>query len=74
MDMVDVGKMIRYHRKMADLSQEALAKLAGLGKTVIYDIEAGKQSIKFSTLLKLFEVLNISVIYQSPLMKQFEKD
>ena len=63
--------IIRFHRKKSGLSQAELARLAGLGKTVIFDIENGKQSIRFDTLLKVMKVLNISIQFQSPLMNLF---
>jgi y4mF family transcriptional regulator len=63
--------IIRFHRKKSGLSQAELAMLAGLGKTVIFDIEKGKQSIRFDTLLKVMKVLNITIQFQSPLMNLF---
>lgn len=64
-----LAKIIRFHRKKSGLSQLELARLAGLGKTVIFDIENGKLSIRFDTLLKVLEVLNIKIEFQGPLMK-----
>jgi HTH-type transcriptional regulator / antitoxin HipB len=66
-----IGKIVRFHRKKSGLSQEALASLAGVGKTTIFDIEHGKLSIKLTTLLKVFEILNVSCSFQSPLMDLF---
>jgi len=74
MDAKQIGKMVRYHRKKSGLSQEQLGKLAFLGKTVVFDIENGKLSVKLNTLLKLLEVLNIKMNFQSPLMKFFLKE
>lgn len=73
MDAKQIGKMIRFHRKKSGLSQEGLAKLGGLGKTVIFDIEKGKLTIRLNTLLKILEVLNIQIKFQSPLMSLFEE-
>ncbi len=67
-----LGKMIRFHRKKAGLSQEELARLAGVGKTVIFDLEKGKLSIRFDTLSKVLFVLNIQIDYKSPLMSGFK--
>lgn len=69
----EIGKIIHFHRKKAGLSQVQLADLAGLGKTVVYDAEKGKLSIRYETLLKLLSVLNISIEFQSPFMKAFKK-
>jgi HTH-type transcriptional regulator/antitoxin HipB len=74
MDAKQIGKMIRFHRKKSGLSQEGLASLGGLGKTVIFDIEKGKLSVRLNTLLKVIEVLNIKMEFQSPLMDLFEED
>lgn len=74
MDSKYIGQMIRFHRKRSGLSQENLGKLAGLGKTVVFDVEKGKISVKLSTLLKLLHVLNIKIEFQSPLMSIFEHE
>ena len=67
-----IGKMIRFHRKKSGLSQEALAQLAGLGKTVIFDVENGKLSVRLETLLKILQILNIRLEFESPLMSLFK--
>lgn len=74
MGATGVGEIIRFHRKKAGLSQQELAKIAGLGKTVIFDIEKGKLSVRFDTLLKVMKVLNLEIDFQSPLMCLFEKE
>ena len=68
-----IGLMVRLHRKKSGLSQEQLAQLAGVGKTVIFDIENGKLSIRLNTLLKVLEVLNIKLHFRSPLMSVFQE-
>jgi len=65
-----LASIIRDHRKHSGLSQQALAKYAGVGKTVIYDIEHGKKSIQLDTLLKILNVLNIQIQFTSPLIAQ----
>lgn len=72
MDPNYIGAMVRFHRKKSGLSQAALAELAGVGKTVVFDIEKGKLSVRFDTLLKVLKILNIKVEFQSPLMSLFE--
>lgn len=66
--------MIHFHRKQSGLSQAMLAKLGGIGKTVIFDIEKGKLSVRFDTLLKVLNVLNIKLEFKSQLMNLFEED
>ncbi len=63
-----LAEVIRLHRKTAKLSRIQLAELAGVGKTVIYDIEKGKESVQLNTLRKILKVLNIKIILTSPLM------
>ncbi|MFO7574706.1 MAG: helix-turn-helix domain-containing protein [Bacteroidales bacterium] len=66
----EVAEIVRLHRKAARLSREQLAELSGVGKTVIYDIEKGKETIQLDTLRKIFKVLNIKIILTSPLMEE----
>ncbi len=65
----DIAEIIRMHRKAAKLSRAELAEMAGVGKTVIYDIENGKETIQLDTLQKIFKVLNIKIQLVSPLIE-----
>jgi HTH-type transcriptional regulator/antitoxin HipB len=69
MNSQDIPEMVKYFRKQSGLSQEALAKIAGIGKTVIFDIEKGKQTIQLESLLKVLEVLNIKMTFITPFPK-----
>ncbi|MFI5343367.1 MAG: helix-turn-helix domain-containing protein [Chlamydiales bacterium] len=71
MEQALIGKIVHFHRKQSGLSQTELAKLAGLGKTVIFDIEKGKSTIRVDTLLKVLNVLNIRLDFSGPLMAKF---
>ena len=62
--------IVREYRKKSGLSQRELARLAGVGKTVVFDIEHGKQSVQFDTVLKVLKVLNISMGFQGPLSRR----
>jgi transcriptional regulator with XRE-family HTH domain len=64
-----ISEIVLLHRKISGLSRNRLADIAGVGKTVIYDIEKGKETIRFSTLLKVFKALNIRITFSSPLME-----
>jgi HTH-type transcriptional regulator/antitoxin HipB len=68
----DLAQIIRLHRRAAKLSRVQLAELAGVGKTVIYDIEKGKESVQLDTLRKILKVLNIRIILKSPLMDNLQ--
>ena len=68
-ELADVVKM---HRKAARLSRTQLAEMAGVGKTVIYDIENGTETIQLDTLRKILKVLNIKFELTSPLMNNLQ--
>ena len=67
------AEVIKFHRKAARLSRIQLAELAGVGKTVIYDIEKGKVSVQLDTVAKILKVLNITLVLKSPLMNNLTK-
>lgn len=69
----EIGEVIRFHRRQAELSQLELAKIAGVGKTVVFDLEKGKTSVRLSTLLKVLRALNIRLDWTSPLKEPFRK-
>ena len=69
-----LATIIKKHRKAAGLSQLQLAEMAGVGKTVVFDIEKGKQTIQLDTLRKIMAVLNIKVQLTSPFMNQINWD
>ncbi|MCK5368680.1 MAG: helix-turn-helix transcriptional regulator [Cyclobacteriaceae bacterium] len=64
----ELAVIIRMHRKAAKLTQLQLAELAGVGKTVVFDIEKGKETVKLITLRKILKVLNIEMQLTSPLL------
>ena len=68
----ELAQIIRMHRKTAKLSRVQLAELAGVGKTVVFDIEMGKESVQLDTLRKILKVLNIKIILKSPLMDNLQ--
>ncbi len=69
-----LSKVIRQHRKIAGLSQLQLAELAGVGKTVVFDLEKGKETVQLDTLRKILNALNIKVELTSPIMNQIHFD
>ncbi len=69
-----LASIIRKHRKAARLSQLQLAIMAGVGKTVVFDLEKGKETIQLDTLRKILTVLNIKVQLTSPYMSQIKQD
>jgi y4mF family transcriptional regulator len=71
-DTNKLSEIVRFHRKQAGLTQKGLADLAGVGKTVIFDIESGKETVQLDTIKKVLTVLNIKIKFESPLMKLIE--
>ncbi|MEM1326093.1 MAG: helix-turn-helix domain-containing protein [Bacteroidota bacterium] len=74
MDIREIGRIILFHRKISGLSRIQCAMMAGVGKTVIYDIEHGKESVQLNTLMKILHVLNIQITLTSPLMKHYDHE
>lgn len=66
-----IGRMVRYHRKRAGLSRDALAELAGVGKTSIFALEHGKATIRLDTLAAVLRTLNLGVRWEGPLLTAF---
>ena len=64
-----LARQIRDHRKAAGLSQLELAELAGVGKTVVFDLENSKETVQLNTLRKILRVLNIEVRLTSPFLE-----
>jgi y4mF family transcriptional regulator len=58
--------IVRQHRKRSGLSQRELAELAGVGMSSVYEIERGKATVRYETLLKVCSVLNISITFTGP--------
>jgi HTH-type transcriptional regulator / antitoxin HipB len=73
MDLREIGEVIKFHRRISGLSREALAALAGVGKTVVFDAEKGKQTIRLSTLFQILQALNIDIRLESPLMQHYQE-
>ena len=67
------GAIIRHHRKRARLSQARLAQVAGVGKTVVLDVEKGKRTVRLDILLRLLGALNVRLDWSSPLRDSFEE-
>lgn len=62
----ELCRMIREHRKAADLTQIELAHLAGVGKTAVFDVEHAKVTVQMDTILKILHVLNLKWTFSSP--------
>jgi len=69
----DLASIVKYHREKSGLNRLELARLAGVGKTVIFDVEHAKKTVRLDTLVKILTVLNITIDLKSPLMKAYEE-
>ncbi len=58
----NMGELVRHHRRKRKLTQYNLAVLAGVGKTMVFDLEKGKKTVKMNSLFKVLEALNIKLI------------
>ena len=65
------GEVVRFHRRRAGLTQPELARIAGVGRTVVLDVEKGKGTVRLSTLRKLLDALNVRLDWDSPLKSRF---
>lgn len=72
MNSIDIANMVRYYRKQSGLSQRDFAKIAGVGKTALFDIEKGKETVQLNTLLKVLDVLNIKMKFDTPFPEQIK--
>ena len=71
-EIKNIHKIVYYHRKQAGLSRKELAELADVGKTVVYDLEKGKNTLRWKTIISILSALNITIEFQGPLMKEYE--
>ncbi len=63
----ELGQAVSRHRRVAGLTQLELARLAGVGKSAVFDIEKGKPTVRLETLRRVLTTLNIELLWRSPL-------
>lgn len=61
-----LANLIKSNRKSAGLSQLELAELAGVGKTLVFNLEKGQVNVQFENLLRILRVLNIKIHAEPP--------
>ena len=71
MNFNTIAQIICFHRKKAGLSRNELADIADVSKTVVFDIEHGKETIQFASLMKVLTALNIQMSLNSSFMATF---
>jgi transcriptional regulator with XRE-family HTH domain len=57
--LVQFGKKVREERLKRKLTQEGLAKIAGVHRTYIGMIERGEKNLTLTNLLKISKALNV---------------
>lgn len=74
MNVKDIANLVHYYRKQSGLTQKELAQLAGVGKSVIFDIEKGKETVQLNSLIKVWDVLNIRLKFETPFPQKTENN
>jgi transcriptional regulator with XRE-family HTH domain len=69
-----ISDLIKFLRKEAGLSQIQLSEMAGVARSAVQHIEAGKLSIQFNTVMKIGTVLNLNIILENPLARYALKE
>ncbi|MCD7825692.1 MAG: helix-turn-helix domain-containing protein [Clostridiaceae bacterium] len=64
-----IGSRVNYYRKEQNLSVDEVANMSNISPNVYYQIVKGKTDFRFSSLLKIISVLNISLDDVIPLVK-----
>lgn len=54
-----VGNNIRYYRVQAELTQEDLAKRAGINRSYLSDLERGERNARLATLVLIANALDV---------------
>lgn len=72
-DVEELPLVLRKLRKIAGLSQQEVALLAGVGKTMVYDLEKGQKRASLENLLKVLKVLNVKIELKSPVEMEIDK-
>lgn len=68
----ELSKVIKQTRKLARLTQNELAAMSGVGKTLIFDIEKGEKKVSLEKLIRICQALNIEVELKLPLELELE--
>ena len=67
--MYSIKDLIKFHRTAAGLSRRELAEFSGVSTTFISDVESGKETVRYDKLLAIFRILNITIIFDSPVLR-----
>ena len=73
MQSEDLGSLVGFHRKKANLTQIQLAELAGVSRFIVQEIEAGKGRTTWKHLEAVLEALNLRLEPRGPLVDEWLK-
>ncbi|MDB2681472.1 helix-turn-helix domain-containing protein [Opitutales bacterium] len=73
MQSEDLGSLVGFHRKKANLTQIQLAELAGVSRFIVQEIEAGKGRTTWKHLEAVLEALNLRLEPRGPLVDEWIK-
>ena len=68
-----LGHLISFHRKKAGLTQVGLAELAGISRSVVQDLEAGKGRTVWMHVEAILNVLNVELQPVGPLVDKWKQ-
>ncbi|MBS0185491.1 MAG: helix-turn-helix transcriptional regulator [Proteobacteria bacterium] len=70
----NLAQILKGHRKKAHISQQMLADMAGVSRTAIQRLEESVLKVQLDTLLKVMNILNITLELSSPLLEEFKDE
>ena len=62
LDMADFGRIARLRRRELGMTQRDVARLTGLSMRLVGEIERGKEHVGAEKLLKILDVLNMTLV------------
>lgn len=68
-----LGAAIAEHRRQAGLSRVELALRAGVGKTILYDLEHGRTSVRLDLLMRILTVLGMQLHLSGPFVRGIDR-
>jgi predicted transcriptional regulator len=68
----DIRSLVIFHRKKAGLTQIELAKLSGVSRFVVQDIEAGTGRTTWKHLKSVLTALNLELEPKGPLVDEWQ--
>jgi y4mF family transcriptional regulator len=74
MTITRLSQTIRFLRKQSGLTQLQLAQLAGVSKTVVFDVEKGKETVQLDSILKILAILNVKITLETPIKQTGEEN